>query len=235
MKRLFILTAVMAVTASAKAQLKLYELKTKKPAQKVYTYQLPQADSTFKVDFAILNADSTKAKNIKVVRTTEKLAAGQTTNFCFVNNCYPPATRVSAPERIKAGGTIPAKAGQFGLQADLTINNIAGITIVRYRIQDISDPADTVSVTLVYKVSASGSPGLTKNLIITSARVNPNPANSTTFVNFTLAKAAAVSVTVYNAQGAMVFSRNYGMLNGEQKLPVNTSAFLQGLYRWLRR
>lgn len=228
MKRLITLSIMFTATLSAQAQLKLYELKTKKPAQTTYTFQLPKADSTFRFDFAVLNEDASKAKGIRVVRTIEKLAAGQSTNFCFAKTCYPPPTNTSSPEKIAAGGTIPAKAGQFGLQADLNISNVSGTTIVRYRIENVRDLTDTASVTLIYKTSASAD--RVTSPVILSAQLSPNPANTQTLINVNLVKAVQTSVTIYNAQGTPVFTRNYGILNGNQKLMVNTSSLLPGLY-----
>jgi hypothetical protein len=58
----------------------------------------------------------------------------------------------------------------------------------------------------------------------------PNPATDFGNISLTLAIPSSVHVTIYSLDGKEVSTRDYGMLEGGQLLPVNTSLLSSGLY-----
>lgn len=135
------------------AQLQLIEPVTGAQSLPAYQFILPEKDSLVKYDLYVKN-NSPVAKRIRVVKSIITQATGHESNFCFVLNCYPTSSTVSKPENIKANGTIPevVMEGVFGLQADFNCKGLKGNSIIRYRVENLSDGADTASVEFTYLV-----------------------------------------------------------------------------------
>ncbi|RMG88176.1 MAG: T9SS C-terminal target domain-containing protein [Bacteroidetes bacterium] len=62
------------------------------------------------------------------------------------------------------------------------------------------------------------------------AKVSPNPFSDVVNVTLNLETKANVEMTVFNAIGQVVASRNYGELSGELVLPFNGAGFAEGIY-----
>jgi hypothetical protein len=150
MKTFPFIVALLIIGTSASSQLELFELKTNKPAQEAYTFYM-QADTTdyFKYEFGIKNNEN-KNKNIRVKKIIDPQANTHENFFCFVFTCYPTSALISKKETIQANGVLPEFIGEgsFGLQADFKINKKAGTTTVKYLIENVADPSDTISVTI---------------------------------------------------------------------------------------
>ena len=153
MKKFIILFFIVALHSRLNAQLQLIDPVSNTVALAAYDFVLPEIDSEVKFDFNVKNNSNT-AKKIRVVKTVVSQATGHESNFCFVTNCYSTSSLVSKPENIKANGIIPevVMEGLFGLQTDFNAVGKKGNSIIRYRIENILDAADTVSVEMRYTV-----------------------------------------------------------------------------------
>jgi hypothetical protein len=58
----------------------------------------------------------------------------------------------------------------------------------------------------------------------------PNPGTDVSNIVLDLNNEAVVTVEIYNTNGQLVASKNYGSLNGALHLPINLSEFNSGLY-----
>ena len=63
-----------------------------------------------------------------------------------------------------------------------------------------------------------------------TVKLYPNPSTNMSYLDLGLKTADAVSVTVLTTDGKIVSSRDYGVLNGAMRLPINTSRYAKGLY-----
>ncbi|NOQ73147.1 MAG: Omp28-related outer membrane protein [Crocinitomix sp.] len=77
----------------------------------------------------------------------------------------------------------------------------------------------------------NGYVGLEDDLIVTSSiNLYPNPTSTHTNIDLGNVDNENVMVQVYNMNGKLVSSRDYGMLNGSYTLPVELSDFEKGMY-----
>ena len=60
--------------------------------------------------------------------------------------------------------------------------------------------------------------------------IAPNPSSEFSNITISLLKEANVNVEIYNVNGAKIATKDYGMLNGDINLPVQTSELSSGLY-----
>ncbi|MEI7803372.1 MAG: T9SS type A sorting domain-containing protein, partial [Bacteroidota bacterium] len=58
----------------------------------------------------------------------------------------------------------------------------------------------------------------------------PNPSTDESFVQLNLQSVSAVTLSVYDVNGSLLQSKNYGKLGGENMLPIETSLLTQGVY-----
>lgn len=152
-KNIVFLFVLWVIPFFTKAQLQLIDPLTGAQALPAYQFILPEKDSIVKYDLHVKNNDPV-VKRIKVVKKIINQATGHESNFCFVLNCYPTSSTVSKPENIKANGTLPEviQEGVFGLQADFNCKGLKGNSIVRYRVENLANAADTASVEFTYLV-----------------------------------------------------------------------------------
>lgn len=68
------------------------------------------------------------------------------------------------------------------------------------------------------------------NEIGSQVSLYPNPTNNNASITLNLEKSSSVSISIYNSNGVLVASKNYGSLNGGISLPIEMSNFSKGLY-----
>ena len=72
--------------------------------------------------------------------------------------------------------------------------------------------------------------GIETNTINNSMNISPNPASNLTFVTLDNETAQNISLTIYDMNGKMISTRNYGEFSNNVKLPINTTNFEKGIY-----
>lgn len=61
-------------------------------------------------------------------------------------------------------------------------------------------------------------------------KLYPNPSTNMSYLDLGLKTADAVSISVLTTDGKIISSRDYGVLSGTMRLPINTSRYAKGLY-----
>lgn len=72
--------------------------------------------------------------------------------------------------------------------------------------------------------------GVEKMVAPDEIHLAPNPSTDVSNIVLDLNNEAVVTVEIYNTNGQLVASKNYGSLNGALHLPINLSEFNSGLY-----
>ena len=62
------------------------------------------------------------------------------------------------------------------------------------------------------------------------ATLSPNPTSGNAWLSLNLDADTEVSVTITDVQGRKLADRSYGILNGGQRIELNSSNFAKGLY-----
>ncbi len=76
-----------------------------------------------------------------------------------------------------------------------------------------------------------GSPNAIINIKSTNEiSLYPNPSTDESFVKLNLQTLSSVVLSVYNVNGSLLQTKNYGMVKGETLLPIETSLLAQGVY-----
>lgn len=63
-----------------------------------------------------------------------------------------------------------------------------------------------------------------------TVKIYPNPASNSSNILLNLQKESAVAVTIYNSNGAVVSTKDYGQLNGNLNIPVDLARYANGMY-----
>lgn len=188
-------------------------------------------NSATDVDFTNLGSISNryKVKRLDVLLNTDALA-----NFCFAGNCYPDNILVSNDTITLAPGQSLAQlseiTGDFELiKADLVEGPVVGKSTIDYTIFNVDVPSDKVTFTLKYNApEAVGIKENVKNL--SDFSIFPNPAKESAVINLNSAKAMQSSLSVYNALGEVVLQKDLSLLEGKNKIELNTEILKSGIY-----
>jgi hypothetical protein len=97
------------------------------------------------------------------------------------------------------------------------------------RFKTVSGAGNNVWVDNINVGMAAGISTYTSSIM--AVNVFPNPATDNTNINFTLAEASNVTITVYNLVGQQVKTESLGRLaDGEHTFVLNTESLTTGLY-----
>jgi hypothetical protein len=108
--------------------------------------------------------------------------------------------------------------------------NIANMHIVGMLIEPGGE-INNGSTTTVNEAIANGFVGVNDPAVERpSVQIFPNPATDNTNLSVSLVEAQPVTVTIYDVAGKIVTTRDYGMMQGDYILPINTEAFEAGVY-----
>jgi len=110
----------------------------------------------------------------------------------------------------------------FTINAAWELNHMHAIVILRHPNGSIENAGMLDLSSLVT--------GVDDNASSVNARLYPNPAADLSQVEINLDVNSTVSMEVYDLQGKVIATRDYGVLNGKQLLPIHTSAWEQGVY-----
>lgn len=69
-----------------------------------------------------------------------------------------------------------------------------------------------------------------QDMLNTQVSVYPNPSSTTTNVSLSLDQATSVDIQLVDVQGKVISSRNYGVMQGNQNIEMNTQLLNAGVY-----
>lgn len=131
----------------------------------------------------------------------------------------------SLPSTMTNGETYSYEFNALNISSDYNTNNMHVITLLIAPDGSISNSNSTT-----FNEAISGSVGIKNQHQNIEVGVFPNPSRDVAFVHIDLGERKDVSVDLYNAMGALVGTRSYGALVGDQLLPVSKASLTDGVY-----
>lgn len=168
-------------------------------------------------------------KKVKVKRTIEQLAPGQSTVFCFAGYCYLPEQDISETLELKGGETT---SQIYALNPKLEdIYGHPGTSKITYTIYNADNPAENVSIQLTYHVAAATDirPGFDALPVTVLSNSFPSPAVDNARIDYNIAQSYSnASLTVYNLIGNSLQTVRLDAPKGSVNIP--TSSMNAGVY-----
>ena len=145
-------------------------------------------------DFKVNNISSS-SKFIKCKRYEIFLVPGTSNLLCWTY-CYPPS--------VSVGNAINVNPANYQtLTSHYYPNGFAGTTILDYTFWDSLNPADSAWMTVRWNATPAGiNPHVQASGFISN--IYPNPANSSTTINYQLYKTDNAMIRIYNVVGSEV-------------------------------
>lgn len=184
-------------------------------------------NSSSQIDFNVTNT-SANTTSYKVRRYEDLLNPGGAAYFCFNGTCYTPTTFVSPTAMTLTTGQ-DAISLQKPIQLHYDEAPSAGLSNIRYHIYNTNDANDVFVLTISYSPSAS----LKNNHSVLSSvsAVYPNPASNQAFIAIqSNTNGANVAVTITNALGSVVSTKNSTLALGKNVLGLDSENLNSGIY-----
>ena len=210
-----ILCFLFAIAVNAQSSLEIREHGTSNVVNgATYNFWIAANSSTHTIEFDAFNI-SNATIDYKITKTNVTIDAGASSWFCVFHNgdatdiqshCYLPVVTTTAH-------SFNTNPGEFnGISADFSPGANNAVSIVRYKIYDMNNIADSAIFTLVYNVSPAGiSSVFAPDFAVGNAY--PNPSSGT--FNFTVgATNNPVNYTIFNLNGELVKSENVFVHSG---------------------
>jgi hypothetical protein len=189
-----------------------------------------KANKTSITEIDITNTGSTnnlyKVKRMDVLLNTDALAY-----FCVAGGCYTELVSTSADTlKLAPGQSASELAGDFQLlSADLSEGPIVGKSTIDYTIFNLNVPSDKVTFTIKY--NATEAVGIKENVKnLSDFSIFPNPAKESAVINLNSSKATSGSLSVFNALGEVVLQKDLSLIEGKNKIELNTENLKSGVY-----
>lgn len=146
------------------------------------------------------------------------IVSGTTNTFCWAGACYPEATMTSANmASIAAGATTNEFSGHYEPK------NHNGTSVIKYYFRVYHGPSVEVNV------KYAGLTGIAENKLSSSISTPyPNPAKTTTRVNYNVSINSKASIQVYNITGKLEKQVNLTDNNGF--INLNVADLQSGIY-----
>ncbi|MBP8033409.1 MAG: T9SS type A sorting domain-containing protein [Bacteroidia bacterium] len=186
------------------------------------------------LDINIKNtSSSTKTYKMRMFQDVRNIVApGDSSNpyFCFGGQCYTPYIFTSAKtETLVTNGDATTNGHPISVHYDEATS--AGVSSIRYRIFETTSAAtDMFEFTIKYNDPAAGVKSYS-SLLSSISDVYPNPSNNKAFitVNSTV-DANSTLVTITNALGSNVYSKNIELSIGKNTIPLEIESLSSGMY-----
>ena len=137
-------------------------------------------------------------------------------SFGGMNNAYP----------TKNSGDIHTHNFTFTLDPTWDTDKMHIVAFVVESSGDINN----ADMTTIQEAIGQGYVGVTEEEVLKNISVYPNPATDFTNVNINGLNNDDVSIQVFDINGKLVFTENYGQLSGSVNLPINTATLQAGIY-----
>ncbi|MBC8172431.1 MAG: T9SS type A sorting domain-containing protein [Chitinophagales bacterium] len=121
-----------------------------------------------------------------------------------------------------ASGSVHEYSTTWEINEDYNIENMYAISLLIDHDNDEIINAGSVRLSAVNSI---------ENISSTKVSIYPNPAKEVTYTSLSFSKPTNVVMQVIDMNGKIVAERNYGSLDGDQILPINTMNFSAGIYQ----
>jgi hypothetical protein len=217
--------AICGTIALGQSSFKLFEKATMTPAQSVYNRTL--SDKATDDDFFELDCKNTSSssKQTKVKMTIIYTPNGCSNDilFCDALNCYPPGVNESPDANSMAAGRRDTSA----LIPHMSPGNCIGSYKVHFRLYDVNNISDSVSIDVNYSVVAGIEENINRNYLLGDAV--PNPASEQLVINYTfITQPKNAKLELYNVVGTKV--NEFKIEGMEGKVKMDVSNLSQGIY-----
>lgn len=183
-------------------------------------------NGSHQIEYNQINTSGTTI-TYKVQKTNTVITSTATTWFCVYHNadladlqsqCYQPATLVSA--------AFVTDSGAFNmLLCEFAAGSSPGITIVRYKFFNTSNPNDTTVMWLRYNVTPVG---IAETQNATLGEPYPNPATTNVAVTYSFTGSTKGNAVITDLAGNVVYTQQVPAQSGI--LNIETSAWAKGVY-----
>jgi hypothetical protein len=114
------------------------------------------------------------------------------------------------------------------LVAELEETSSKGMSVVKYKIFNVSDTTDAISWTMRYNDPTAG----LASVAVTRPGLSlaPNPAQGSTSALISLPLSARCTISVYDVLGALMSTTDKILPAGQSSVPLNISNLKQGVY-----
>ncbi|HRG02477.1 MAG: T9SS type A sorting domain-containing protein [Bacteroidia bacterium] len=186
------------------------------------------------LDINIKNtSSSTKTYKMRMFYDVRNVvAAGDSANpyFCFGGQCYTPNVFTSPKtETLTPNGDATTNGHPISIHYDEA--SVAGVSSIRYRIFETTNASvDMMEFTIKYNDPAA-SVKTYSSLLSSVSDVYPNPSNTKAFISVnSIIDDNTSSVTITNALGSIVSSKNVDLSIGKNTIPLEIETLSSGIY-----
>lgn len=186
------------------------------------------------LDINIKNTSgSTKTYKMRMFYDLRNIVApGDSSNpyFCFGGQCYTPNVFTSPKtETLTPNGDAITNGHPISIHYDEATT--AGASSIRYRLFETTNASvDVMEFTVKYNDLAT-SVKTYSSLLSSVSDVYPNPSNSKAFISVnSIVDANTSSVTITNALGSIVSSKNVDLSIGKNTIPLEVETLSSGIY-----
>ncbi len=232
MKKITLLLFVAFANSAWAQSFQFLEHGTSTVAQANYTRNVDATiGDEFKLDIKNISSSMKTYKIRKtIVNTPSGCATPNDIKFCDAQNCYSNTQNISAHNlQINAGQIINDSAARYGLSAHIDQGDCCGTYLVRYKVYDVTNANDSVSVNITYIVTncTNGIKNPFKNFELSAA--SPNPASGAAVLKYEFPTAPGNAlVKIYNTIGSMV--KEVKLEGQEGKAVIDVTDLSDGIY-----
>lgn len=186
------------------------------------------------LDINIQNtSSSTKTYKMRMYYDLRNIVApGDSSNpyFCFGGQCYTPNVFTSPrTETLTPNGDATTNGHPISIHYDEA--TAAGVSSIRYRLFETTNASvDMMEFTIKYNDPAASVKSYS-SLLSSVSDVYPNPSNNKAFITVNSTVDANTSlVTITNALGSIVHSKNIELSIGKNTIPLEVETLSSGIY-----
>ena len=190
-------------------------------AQPSYTIAV-DADSANARLFWVKN-NSSSAINIQLKSYVISNVGGDLISYCIGTQCHTAGQPTTVNTLIAASGTLTSN----GLLLDFQDFAGQGYSQVMYTLFNSAQSSDSTSITITYKINATGIKQVSTNYNVSN--ISPNPASTSAVINHDLkGTSQSAMVKIYNMLGTLVKTMPIDSYNNSTKIDI--TSLEEGIY-----
>jgi hypothetical protein len=126
---------------------------------------------------------------------------------------------------------LPLETKPFTVEEPYTVPEDS-VYRIRVYIDNVDDYPENDTVEMIRRTEKEdvSVKGLENANLFTLAQNIPNPANNSTYINYSIPEAGAVVFNLHSVSGQLLYSKTIEATSGKQSMELNTSIFAAGIY-----